>query len=265
MPFDQSGEIRYLTFDSFKLNGIVHAAFTRRGGLSPDPWAALNVGGLVGDAPDRVAENRRRSFHALGRDPASMYDVWQVHGIEVVCADAPRDLVKPHLKADAILTDKPGVTLFMRFADCVPILLFDPYHRVVGLVHAGWLGTVRRVALSALEVMHSQYGSRMKDICAAIGPSICANHYEVGPEVADQVERAFGEQAYLLLSRDHRCNTVKFKFDLWAANRLILEQAGLEQIETSGICTACNPEDWYSHRGEKGKTGRFGVLIGLKD
>jgi YfiH family protein len=263
MPFVQSGEIRYYTFNSLIVDGVVHAVFTRRGGVSPDPWAALNVGGLVGDAPERVVENRQLAYRAVGREPSSMYDVWQVHGSEVVCADAPRQLDNPHLKADSILTNQPGVTLFMRFADCVPMLFVDPCQGVVGMTHAGWLGTVRRAAESAIQAMHSRYGSRVADIRAAIGPSICANHYEVGPDVVEQVQRSFGNDANLVLSREDRSETRKRKLDLWAANRLILEQAGIRQIETCGICTACNPEDWYSHRGEKGKTGRFGVLIGL--
>ena len=169
--------------------------FTRQGGVSPQPWAALNVGGTVGDDPQRVLENRQRTFHALGLELESLYDVWQVHGTQVVCADAPRPAEQAHLRADAILTDRPGVTLFMRFADCVPVFLYDPTRKVIGLVHAGWKGTVQRAAAEAVAVMEAQYGSRADDILAAIGPSIGAHHYEVGAEVSSLVRQVFGADA----------------------------------------------------------------------
>lgn len=261
MPFNLSGTIKYLTFPSLREAGVIHAVFTRHGGVSPQPWASLNVGGVVGDDPQRVSENRYRAFQAVGRNPESIYDVWQVHGRDVVCADSPRDLNTPHVKADVILTDQPGVTLFMRFADCVPILLCDPARGVVGIVHAGWQGTIKQAAAAAVQAMQSNYGSRLRDIRAAIGPSICANHYEVGAEVIAQVKHVFGDSAKLVLSVNGNSSPGKAFFDLWAANRLILERIGVTKIEECGVCTACNPQDWYSYRGEGGKTGRFGVLI----
>jgi hypothetical protein len=215
----------------------------------------------VGDEKDRVVENRRRAFVALGRIPVSLFDVWQVHGVEVVCARDPRPSYAPHSQADIILTDQPHVTLLMRFADCVPILLHDPVRRVVGIVHAGWLGTVRKAVKVAVAAMRAEYGSCPGDILAAIGPSIGPDHYNVGPEVVAQVWSAFGERALdLLPGADGRV-----KFDLWAANRLLLEEAGVLSIEESRLCTACHVEDWFSHRAENGRTGRFGVLIGLKE
>jgi len=262
VQFHQPDEVPYFTFPSFEGAGITHAVFTRRGGVSPKPWDSLNVGGLVGDEMSRVVENRQRSFQAVGRSPESMYDVWQVHGREVVCAKVPRPLDQPHLKADVILTDQPGVTLFMRFADCVPVLLVDPVRRVAGIAHAGWLGTVRQTVAEAVKVMGEQYGSHPADILAAIGPSIGVHHYDVGPEVVEQVREAFGDDARSLLVHPNG-NPDRVQFDLWKANHLTLENCGVRQIEVAEACTACSPEDWFSHRGEKGKTGRFGVLIGL--
>ena len=115
----------YYQFKSLLQQDLIHGVFTRHGGVSPDPWNSLNLGGTVGDAPDKVAENRQRLFSSLGRPVSSVYDVWQVHSADVVVADGPRD-DRPHIKGDIILTDDPGVTLLMRFADCVPILLYDP-------------------------------------------------------------------------------------------------------------------------------------------
>lgn len=261
MPFHQIDSIRYLTFDLFDALGVSHAVFTRQGGVSPAPWDSLNVGSLVGDQPECVAENRRRSFAALGRSLDSLYDVWQVHSSDVVIAEAPRNGAQHH-RADAILTDRPEVTLYMRFADCVPVLLVDPEHHAVGLVHAGWQGTVKKVAAAAVSAMQARYASRPETLLAGIGPSIGPHHYPVGEEVAAQVRVAFGEQAHTLLEAANNQSGVQF--DLWSANRLVLEQAGVQQIEISQICTACHPEDWYSHRGEHGRTGRFGALIALQ-
>ena len=265
MSFCQSGLIRYFTFESLVKAGALNAVVTRQGGVSPSPWNSLNVGGTVGDDPDRVSENRSRLFHALDISTSSVFDVWQVHGVQVVCTNTARPQDEIHQKADAILTDNLEVTLFMRFADCVPIFLLDPVKKVVGLVHAGWQGTVKGVLSHTIAVMHSQYGSKNTDIIAGIGPSIGPDHYEVGENVALLVKRAFGAECEKFLRHDQDVNGFMcIKFDLWQANRYLLKQAGLRTIELAGICTACHLEDWYSHRAEKGSTGRFGAIISLR-
>ncbi len=261
MPFIEASGLRYYTFESIPNQGAVHGIFTRKGGVSPVPWASLNMGGGVGDDIKCVRENRRRAFEVVGRPFESNFDVWQVHSADVVFADAPRLPETPYIKADVILTDKPQVTLFMRFGDCVPVLLYDPNRKVVGLAHAGWLGTVRKTLKAAVEAMQSHYGCRPEDIYAGIGPSIGLHHYQVGHEVITQAKAAFGKDAACLLHEQDGA----VKFDLWAANRLILEKCGVRKIQIAGICTACHLEDWYSHRGEKGKAGRFGAVIGLTE
>lgn len=259
MPFRQAGSLRFFEFASLWHPHLVQAIFTRQGGVSPDPWRSLNVGGTVGDDRQRVIENRRRSFAAVGRPFESIYDSWQVHSATVQVVRAPRGGA-PVVQADALVTDSRDVTLFMRFADCVPILLFDPVRAVVGIVHAGWLGTVRQVARAAVETMARVYGCRPTDIRAGIGPSIGPDHYPVGDDVAAQVRATFRQEApSLLTSRDGT-----FHLDLWLANRLQLEKSGVESVEVAGICTACHLQDWYSHRGEGGRTGRFGGLVALR-
>jgi YfiH family protein len=259
MPFSSINGVRYYSFDIFPPS-VKQAVFTRQGGVSPAPWNSLNVGGTVGDDANRVRENRARSFATLNRNFNSLFDVWQVHSADVVFAEAPRSPAADHHKADIILTNRPEVTLYMRFADCVPILLHDPQKSVAGIAHAGWLGTIRGASTSAVQAMTQQYGSLPGNIIAAIGPSIGVDHYEVGPEVISQVQQAFGPDADRLIEiRDG-----KTYFDLWAANRLQLENSGVVQIETAGLCTACHLEDWFSHRAEKGRTGRFGALIALQ-
>ena len=260
MPFSHQNGLRYYTFEIFPEN-IVQAVFTRQGGVSPQPWASLNVGGSIGDDITHVRENRIRSFKALERVPESIHDVWQVHSADIVYADEPRPLDTPYQKADILLTDNPQVTLFMRFADCTPILLYDPEKEVIGIVHSGWMGTVRGAVRAAVEAMQERYASNPADILAAIGPAIGPDHYEVGGDVISQVQDAFGDQANSLLEKHGE----SVHLDLWKANQILLESAGVKQIEVAGICTACHTEDWFSHRGEKGKTGRFGAMIALKN
>jgi YfiH family protein len=259
MPFEERDSIRYFSFDIFSKQ-VTQAVFTRRGGVSPAPWNSLNVGGSVGDDPTRVAQNRIRSFELMGRDPTSIHDVWLVHGTDVVHADAPRALEKPSAKADLLFTKNPAVTLFMRFGDCIPLLFHDPKKGVVGIAHAGWMGTVRGVAREAIREMKAQYDSRPADIVVGIGPSIGSDHYEVGNEVIAQFRDQHPRHAEMIL--EHRNGSAYL--DLWTANALQLKDAGVEQVEISKVCTACDLDDWFSHRAEKGKTGRFGALIGLQ-
>jgi YfiH family protein len=258
MPFHERDGIRYYSFDIFS-DSISQAVFTRQGGVSPAPWSSLNVGGSVGDEPARVAENRVRSFHLMGRDPASIHDVWLVHSTDVVHADAPRPLEKPSAQADILFTDNPNVTLFMRFGDCVPLLFHDPAKNVVGIAHAGWLGTVRGVAGAAVRAMQERYGSSPQDILAGIGPSIGRDHYEVGDDVVRQFEEQHPEDVEDIFERQNG----SVHLDLWTANLRQLNRVGVGQVEVSKVCTACHLEDWFSHRAEKGKTGRFGALIAL--
>ncbi len=259
MNFHNSSGVCYYTFPSLEEAGVTAAVFTRIGGVSPAPWNTLNVGGTVGDDQGRVNTNRELVFKSMNRPSESIFDVWQVHSTNVIRTDRPRPLNQAHQKADGMLTNNPEVTFFMRFADCVPILLFDRVHQAIGLVHSGWMGTVNWIGKAAVEEMGKQFETNPRDILACIGPSICVDHYPVGIDVANRVRQSFNSQAGRLLKKTGE----NVHFDLWGANQTILQEAGVEKIELSGICTACHPNEWFSHRGEKGKTGRFGVLFAL--
>ena len=257
MPLIQHNGLRYFQFDSLQTK---HALFTRHGGISPQPWGSLNVGGTVGDDLARVRHNRILSFEAMECVPESIFDVWQIHSSDAVCARAPRPVDESYRQADIILTDQRDVTLFMRFADCVPIMVQDPRNGVIGIAHAGWMGTLRDVAIATVEAMKKNYGSNPADIIACIGPSIGPDHYEIGADVILQVMQKFEDESELVL----KSHNGKIHFNLWETNRLLLERAGVQNIEVCGICTACNTKDWFSHRAEKGRTGRFGALICLQ-
>jgi YfiH family protein len=240
---------------------ITHAIFTRKGGTSAAPWDSLNVGGTVGDDPEAVRRNLALVYEALELDARRACTVWQVHSADAVIADECPPGRRWLARADAMVTNRPGVALTMRFADCVPILFYDPKHQALGIAHAGWRGTVTQVAVRALRAMYTAYGSDPGDVQAAIGPSIGPDRYQVGPEVVEAVERAFGTSDGLI----RRASDGSAYLNLWEANRLALERAGVRQIEVAGICTASNVDEFYSHRAERGHTGRFGAIIALKE
>jgi len=259
MLINSNHGLKYFQFNSLITKSLTHAIFTRQGGISPYPYISLNVGGTSGDSKDNVVENRRRMFDCMKLPVESIFDVWQVHGKEIVYTRNPRPLNTEHKPADIILTDQPGITLFMRFADCVPIFLYDPQKKAIGIVHAGWQGTVLKAAEIAVESMTRLFRSNPKDIIAGIGPSIGPDHYEVGNKVTKAVEEnlKFLKDEVVIQKSDK-----KF-FDLWKSNEIVLQASGLKQIETAKLCTACNLSDWYSYRKEGASSGRFGAMIGL--
>ncbi|MBN2305218.1 MAG: peptidoglycan editing factor PgeF [Anaerolineae bacterium] len=239
--------------------GLVHGIFTRLGGVSAAPWASLNLGGTVGDAPDAVRENLRRVYAALAVDESRVCSVWQVHSADAVVVRDPAPERGWLARADGMVTDRPDLPLVMRFADCTPILLYDPVRHVVGIAHAGWRGTVLGAGPSTLATMQTAFGTRPQDVQAGIGPSIGPERYQVGEEVAEAVREAFGQLDGLV----RRADDGSAYFDLWAANQLVLERAGVTQIEVAGICTASRTGEFFSHRAEAGRTGRFGAVIAL--
>lgn len=258
MTFHEHGELRYYTFPLLDAANAPHAILTRRGGASRAPYHSLNLGSSVGDDPECVSENRRRAFALFHRDPHSAPELFQVHSTRILLG-SPRVDGETLPQADGVVTDSPALTLMMRFADCVPIVLFDPVRRAAGLAHAGWKGTLEGVAGSAVNALREHFGSRSGDLLAGIGPSIGPDHYPVGEERAGAFRSAFGPAAEEWLQP--RADGIHL--DLWAANEFVLRRMGVEKIETARICTACHTDDWFSHRAEHGRTGRFGAMLWL--
>lgn len=259
---DTNGPL-YYQFDQWAAHGrgaaLQHGVFTRLGGVSEGHFGTLNVGGTVGDDPAAVQENMRRIYAALDVDGQVACSVWQVHSADVVVADERAPGRRWLARADGMITDRPDLPLTMRFADCVPILFHDPVQRAVGIAHAGWRGTVALVATSTLQAMQDAYDCRPADVQVAIGPSIGPEHYQVGPEVVEAARAAFGTVDGIIAYADDG----SAYFNLWRANELALQQAGVTQIEIAGICTATHTDEFFSHRAEKGKTGRFCAVIAL--
>jgi YfiH family protein len=158
---------------------------------------------------------------------------------------------------DALITDEPGLPLLLRYADCVPVLIYDPAHRAIAVVHSGWRGTVHGTTRATVDALIREFGSRPADLVATIGPSIGPCCYEVGDEVVDAVRATFGRAEGLLADRGND----RRHFDLWIANLRWLQEAGVRRVEVAKLCTACHTDEFYSHRAEHGRTGHFGAVM----
>ena len=239
---------------------IRHGIFTRHGGVSGSCWNSLNLGASIGDVPEAVRENHRRMYRALDVNPGRAVSSWLVHSVAVKVVDSQSKLNGNLEKADAIVTDQPDTPLVMRYADCVPVLLYDPVKGAIALAHAGWRGTVKGMAAATVRALESAFASRPEDVQALVGPAISRRNYPVGDAVAAQALAYFGAEAGVI-SRETANGG--FCLDLWRANHLDLKRQGVRNIEVLDICTYDNTADFYSHRAENGKTGRFGVVISL--
>lgn len=230
---------------------------TRLGGVSRPPFATLNVGSHVGDEPADVGENRRRLSEAAGV-PHGWATVEQVHGADVVTAD--RAAGAPLGRADALITDRPGLPLAIFTADCTAVYVYDPVRRAIGLAHAGWRGTAAGIVGRVLAAMARAYGTTASDCHAAIAPSIGGCCYEVDAAVIDQLRHfAWLPDVIREVRPGH------WLLDLWLANHRQLQAAGVhpDNITMSGLCTACHTELFFSHRAEAGRTGRQAAVLTL--
>jgi purine-nucleoside/S-methyl-5'-thioadenosine phosphorylase / adenosine deaminase len=256
-----------------------HGFSTRGGGLSTVYGGkTLNLGWTKEDDPALVAENRKRFLMAVcGADAGvSMVGVRQIHsGVVKVVREGDGALEgrlqtaegKAILEGDGLITDVPGVLLAVGTADCVPVLVVDVEKRVAGAFHAGWRGTVARIVEHGVAMMTAEYGSRVEDMVAAVGPSIGRCCYTVGEEVWAEFTARFGYGGELF---DRAAGDGAMRLDLWEANRRQLLDAGLgeRRITVVGECTACARDAsgalrYFSHRGEKGVAGRMLNVVGV--
>lgn len=254
-------DLPFFRFHSFPPNGrIEHAIFTRQGGVSRAPFDSLNLSVSVPDNKADVYANRRRAYGMYGRDTDSVVHAYLVHGNEVARV-TQADNGTWISRVDGIITNEPGCALTMNYADCAPIFLYDPVNRAIGLGHAGWQGAVKDLPGAMVRAMQVEFGSEPAQLVAGIGPCIGLCCYEVGEPVISAVRAAFARPDALLI---WKLGAPWPHFDLPEANRRNLQRAGVKQIEMSGLCTACRTDLFYSHRAEKGKTGRFGTIFILR-
>jgi len=255
----QASDLPFFRFTTFIGNGAdQHAVFTREGGVSPAPFDSLNLSVSVPDQKSNVYANRRRAYGIYGRDTDTVVHAHLVHGATVArVTQADNGTWLRHV--DGLITDDVGCALTMNFADCAPILLYDPDRHAAGLGHAGWQGAVKDLPGAMVRAMQREFGSNPAALLAAVGPCIGPCCYEVGEPVISAVHATFDEPASLLVDnggpRPH--------FDLPRANRRTLEAAGVRHVEVAPLCTACRTDLFYSHRAERGRTGRFGAIMML--
>ena len=279
----------YLTFPHINVS---HAISTRLGGVSEGSYRGLNIGFTTDDNPQDVEENRRRltaASHIPLRAVLSM-----VHGVEVVKVEGPCeasgltgsstganepesslpdsedggiDSTAGLTLGDACITSCPNCPMMITTADCVPVLIYDPIHKAVGLAHAGWRGTVERISRVTVEAMQREFDSDPTQLKVGIGPSIGPCCFEVGVEVAQRFSQAFAdisaEEELILANRSGA--EVRYKVDLWLANLIALHEAGVraENICLSGICSMCHEELCFSYRRDKRVSGRMATAVVL--
>ena len=214
---------------------------TREGGVSEGPWASLNLGRKTGDEPERVDENRRLLCAEAGADPDALALNYQHHSADVLRArPGARDD-----RADGLWTDEPGLPVLALSADCLPIVLAraNGDRPALAVLHAGWRGLLAGIAESGVSALGGG------PVAAIVGPGIGPCCYDVGDEISAEFSRAFGEG----LTREGR-------LDLWTAAEVALRRAGCDAVERLDLCTACAPERFFSHRRDRGITGRQGVI-----
>ena len=290
-----------------RLGWLVHGFSTRPGGASEVATTrnsseakkqsaavqiasekVLNLGFTDWDARERVLKNRAQFFAALGASKMRVVALRQIHSdiVHVIdAADVPQG--EPAASGDALITREPGVLLTIQTADCVPILLADTRQRAVAAIHSGWRGTVQRIAEKTLGRMQMEFGTRPRDVVAALGPGIGGCCYEVGHEVVkefaakfsdarewfagpvDALENGDNDPNWLpwltMRPPGHASPAPRAHLDLIAANRAILAGAGIgaENIFSSGFCTACRGDLFFSYRREQ-TTGRMMAAIGIR-
>lgn len=246
------------------LQGAPHCFSTRLGGVSAGSLASLNLGIHRGDQPERVLRNYEILGEAVGFAPEQTVFTRQTH-TDIVARvgreNRGEGLFRPvEPERDGLVTDEPGVTLTIFTADCTPILFYDPVRQAVGAAHAGWRGTAAGIAARTVDAMTREFGSDPADIRAAIGPCIGACCFETHRDVPDAMVSALGPAALPAITP---CGE-KYQVDLKQLNAIWLRQAGVRQIDICPLCTACQPERFWSHRRVGNARGSLAAIIMLQ-
>lgn len=270
MELRRDGGTVYLTFPSFSdVPFVRHAFSTRLGGVSRDEFSSMDLAFGRGDSDAHVQENYRRFCRAAGFEAESLVLAAQDHHTAIRRVGREQcgvGIWKPQDRqsVDGMITNEPGVTLVIRTADCVPLFLLDPEKRAIGLVHAGWRGTVGEIGAKAVAAMEREFGSRPSALLAGVGPSIGPCCFEVDRPVRDAFA-ALTELGPETLIRDD--GNGKYHVDLWETNRRVLESAGVlpEHISVGGVCTKCSADWLFSHRATGGKRGGLSAFLEMKE
>lgn len=271
LQLNSDGAVPYFFFPFLaETNMVNHGFSTKLGGVSKGDFATMNFSFSRGDNRDDVIENYRRMGAALGQDYRQMVVSYQTHTVNVrtvTKADAGKGIIKErdYQDVDGLITNVPELMLVTFYADCVPLFLLDPVKKAIGLSHSGWRGTVQKMGKVTIERMMQEYGTDPADVLVGIGPSICKDCYEIGAEVAEEFRQVFpaDECENILETKPNG----KFQLDLWKANQLIFQNAGVkkENILVTNTCTCCNFELLFSHRKMGEKRGNLAAFLSLKE
>ena len=252
------GRLSVFKFESFKkYKNIAHFVTTNEG------WISGSKPRFTGDREADYTAYRKELAHACQWDEQRYVFARQTHSCNVAVVTS-ENLLTTFSDTDALITNEPGLFICVQTADCVPVLLFDPKQKVVAAIHAGWRGTVSKIAQKAVQQMSETFGCDPANIIAGIGPSIHMHAYEVGREVVEAVQASFRNSPALLKPS---LNEGKAYFDLWEANQTVLMESGIaeENIEVMGLCTFEHAGLFYSARREGVDTGRMVSAIRLVD
>ena len=252
-----------------KFKEINHFISGRAGGFSKGPFKTLNTGFHVGDNDWTVFQNRKKLAHALKVNLEQFTFGNQTHSSNIAIIDSTKkgkgstDFESSIPNTDGLVSKIPNIYLCVQLADCVPILMYDPVMHVVAAVHAGWKGTLRKIAEAAVKTMMHTFDSTPADIIVGIGPSNGPCCYEVEDDVKTEAERSLGNTSGII--KEHS-NPGKYIFDQWNANFLQLRDCGIPEknIEISGLCSQCHSDTFFSSRKDNGLTGRITAGIMLK-
>lgn len=275
----------YIQYKKLNETGIVHNGFsTRLGGVSEGMYSSMNFSVKMGD----TIENVRRNFEIFTekngfKNPVMSNQTHTTNVLRVTENDIGKGIYREadYRDIDGLITNEKEITLVTSYADCVPLYFADVKNKAIGLSHSGWRGTVNRMGEVTLRRMKEEFGTEPSDVIAAIGPSICLNCYEVSKDVALEFEREFYVKAETDMDNDmeyfressqnmdtilYKKDNGKFMLNLWAANYKVLTDAGVlsDNIAIPDICTCCNRDILFSHRGHMGKRGNLCAFLMLK-
>lgn len=261
--------IPYISSNALEATGIVINGFsTRFGGVSEEFLASMNLGYSRGDLEENVLENHRRMADALRFDYKKIVASDQTHttNIRVVTKeDCGKGIIRPrdYSNIDGLITNEPSIPLATYYADCIPLFMVDVKNKSIGLSHSGWKGTVNKIGLKTIKVMSQKYGTNPEDVICFVGPSICQKCYEISKDVAEKFQTAFPQNINdILIDKDNE----KYQLNLWESVKLVFKEAGVleENISITDICTCCNMDSLFSHRGHNGKRGNMAAFLMLK-
>ncbi len=266
--------IRFYAFDKFDW---LNCGFsTRLGGISKGVWKSMNPSFSRGDDRDDALENIKRIADALHMPYENMVFSKQTHttNLRVVTKqDIGKGIIleRDYSDVDGLITQESNIPLVTFYADCVPLFLADPVHKVIASSHSGWRGTVNKMGQVTVEKMQELYGTNPEDIVAVIGPSICGTCYEVSEDVANAFKLVFESSVWNEILIDTYLSPygleIKYKLDLWRANAIILENAGIpkDHIHVSGLCTHCHSDYLWSHRTTGNARGTLAGYMMIKE